>query len=962
MLKKVLSAVLLSGLFLWSYGAGAQTQQPDPVGRSRWVDSVFNTLGRDEKIGQLFMVPISAYANDNQLENLISSVKSGDVGSLYITGGGPVSHRRLMERLRKISRVPLLMATSAEWGLAQTLDSINGFHKPMIAAAWKNDSLAYEWARMIARQMKEFDVNISFGPNISHEIFRGDFLRYFGNDPSVVAFHAVQFTKALQDEGVLSVAKALPRIPSPVNRLLDTARVIDLSKLDTTSLYVLRQMIEADVSGIYTNNLPFSMQHENGIFPAAVSQLFVSEILKRRLGFDGLVFSDVKNFLKTTGKVRAGEAELLALETGNDVLIAPLNINAARRKINKRLKKDRILQVQLDASVKKILAAKYDAGLNKKKSYREMLAGTSVAGSDLLRHRLAEATTTLVKNDSSLLPIRTIDHQSFLSVSIGRDNDNPFNRHLKKYAPFKTVSIKTPEDTTYSFWKPGDIVVLSIYPHLQKLEYEVGPWIQRLLKEKNVVVVSFSDPLSLPKYENATALIAAYSDGDYMTEVVPQMIFGALDAPGQLPISAGQFKSNLSLNTPRTDRLSYTLPEEAHLDPDVLKKIDVIMKEAIDIGATPGAHVIVAKDGKIVFDRSMGSLDYTHSIPVTDETIYDLASLTKVSATLQAVMYMQEKGLIDINKKASVYLPELKNTNKKDITIIDMLTHQAGLVPFVPLWNQTVQDSTFLPLYYSRSKTPEYPLQVAPELFASEVIRDSVWSWVIKSRMQEKPPRTPFTYRYSDLGFMMFKEMAERILQKPLDEFVQQNFYGPLGAYTTGFNPLKRFPVDIIAPTEIDKIYRKEMVVGTVHDERAAMMGGVSGHAGLFSTANDLAKLGQMLLQEGHYGGVTFFKPETIRLFTAKQFSESRRGLGWDKPVQNDWSSPTALQVSPLTFGHTGFTGTCLWVDPQFGIVYVFVSNRVFPDRNNKLLNANIRSRIQEVIYQAMFAYCANKN
>jgi beta-N-acetylhexosaminidase len=962
MLKKVLLVVLLSGLFpLWN-AANGQSLQND-AGRSRWVDSVFNTLSRDEKIGQMFMVPVSAYANEDQIEKLVSSVEDGDVGFLYITGGGPIGYKRLLERVKKVSKVPLLVAASAEWGLAQTLDSVTGFHKPMISTVWKDDSLSYKWARTIARQMKQFDVHINFGPNISHEIFRGDFLRYFGNDPSVVAHHSVQFAKAMQDEGILSVAKALPRIPSQVSPVLDTASVIDLSKLDFNGLYVLKKIIESNVSGIYTSNLPFSMQQMNGIFPAAVSRIFVSEILKRKLDFKGLVFTDVKNFAKVTAKVRVGDAELLAFETGTDVLMSPLNVNAARRKINKRIKKDVVLQQQLEVTVKTILGAKYDAGLHHVSREEKIpAAGTSIASLDLLRHRLAEATTTLVKNDSSFLPIKTIDHQSFLSVSIGRDNDNEFNRYLKKYAPFKTISIKTPQDTAYSFWKPGDIIVLSIYPHMQKLEFEVNAWLRRLTMQKNVVVVSFSDPLALPQYEHATSIIAAYTDDDYMSEVVPQMIFGALKAPGRLPISAGRFKSNQSLDTPLEDRLSYTMPEEAHLDKAVLEKISVIMKEAIDIGATPGAHVIVAKDGKVVFDRSMGSLDYTNATPVTDDTIYDLASLTKVSATLQAVMYMYEKGLIDINKKASVYLPELKNTNKKDITIIDMLTHQSGLVPFVPLWNQTVIDSTFIPLYYSRTQSPEYPLQVAPELFASNIIRDSVWAWVVKSKMQDKPPRTPFPYRYSDLGFMMFKQMAERILQKPLDEFVQQNFYGPLGAYTTGFNPLKRFPIDNIAPTEIDKIYRKEMVVGTVHDERAAMMGGVSGHAGLFSTANDLAKLGQMLLQEGHYGGVTFFKPETIKLFTSKQFEESRRGLGWDKPVQNDWSSPTALQVSPLTFGHTGFTGTCLWVDPKFGIVYVFLSNRVFPDRNNKLLNANIRSRIQEVIYQAMFAYCSNKN
>jgi CubicO group peptidase (beta-lactamase class C family) len=368
--------------------------------------------------------------------------------------------------------------------------------------------------------------------------------------------------------------------------------------------------------------------------------------------------------------------------------------------------------------------------------------------------------------------------------------------------------------------------------------------------------------------------------------------------------------------------------------------------------------VFVARNGKVIYDRSFGSLTYDKEPLVTSETIYDLASLTKVSATLQAVMFMHEKGIIDIYKKASYYLPELKNTNKKDITILEMLTHQAGLAPFIPMWTETVKDTVFLPLYYNRTKDELHPLQVSPNLFASRNIRDSVWTWIGKSKLVDRPVRTPYTYRYSDLGFLIFQRLAEKMLNQPLDEFVYQNLYEPLGAYTTGYKPLERFSAQLIAPTEFDKIYRKANIKGTVHDERAAMMGGVAGHAGLFSNSNDLGKLGQMLLQEGSYGGTRYYKPETIRQFTNKQFDKSRRGLGWDKPIQSDWNSPTSLYASPKTFGHTGFTGTCLWVDPEFNLVYIFLSNRVYPDRSNKLITANIRSRIQDVIYESIFSYC----
>jgi beta-N-acetylhexosaminidase len=399
-------------------------------------------------------------------------------------------------------------------------------------------------------------------------------------------------------------------------------------------------------------------------------------------------------------------------------------------------------------------------------------------------------------------------------------------------------------------------------------------------------------------------------------------------------------------------------PEAAGIDSKTLSKIEAIAREAIEIGATPGSHVLVAKDGKVVYEQSNGYLTYENKIPVSDQTIYDLASVTKVSATLQAVMFMHEKGLIDVNKKISVYLPELKKSNKKDFTIKDILTHQAGLWPFLPFWAETVKNGTQLPQYYSSISSQDYPFPVAENLFAHKSMKDSLWSWIIKAKVREKPARTTYNYVYSDMGFYILQHLAEKILNQPLEEFLEQNLYEPLGAHALGYLPLKKFPQDLIAPTENDILFRKKLLTGYVHDQGAAMHGGIAGHAGLFGSANDLAKLGQMLLQKGSYGGQRYYKPETVEIFTSKQYEPSRRGLGWDKPTPSDWNGPTTLLASNKTFGHTGFTGTCIWVDPEFNLVFIYLSNRVHPDMtNNKLLNANIRPRIQEVIYKAIFNY-----
>lgn len=391
----------------------------------------------------------------------------------------------------------------------------------------------------------------------------------------------------------------------------------------------------------------------------------------------------------------------------------------------------------------------------------------------------------------------------------------------------------------------------------------------------------------------------------------------------------------------------------------ILQQIKPIALEAIDMKATPGCRVFVARHGKVIYDESFGTLSYENKSPVTETTIYDLASVTKVSATLQAVMFLYEHGMIDINKKASVYLPELKKSDKKDFIIKDILTHQAGLWPFLPFWLQTMKDSTLMPEYYSDTCSADYPFPVSKGLFATKSIKDSLWLWIVNAKTVKKTDRTPYTYRYSDMAFYIMQHMAEKLLNQPLEDFLEQNIYEPIGAYTTGYLPLRRFPESQIAPTENDKSWRRSELTGYVHDQGAALYGGIAGHAGLFSTANDLAKLGQMWLNGGTYGGQRFFKKETIDLFTRKQYENSRRGLGWDRPVQSDPDGPTSIYASQKTFGHTGFTGTCIWVDPEFDLVYVFLSNRVNPDmNNNKILNANIRPRIQDVIYKSIFSYC----
>jgi CubicO group peptidase (beta-lactamase class C family)/beta-glucosidase-like glycosyl hydrolase len=829
--------LLLSTVFLVVQPILAQNSPKKS--KEEWVDSIFQTLDTEEKIGQLIMVR-SRSNNAEDQENLIDKIRSYRIGGVLITRGSAVSHTQFVNKIQKTARVPMLVGLEAPNGAGYAIDSVPTFPSGPMLKAVKSDSLVNAVAQELANQMKllGFQVNLAKTEN------------------QVVA---------------------------------------------------------------------------------------------------GLMFSDISSF-QLIEKPKSKANQVPAFQVGNDVIIDPKNISAIVRKLKKDLRKNEPLQERLNVAVKKILAAKYDLELTYPKtlSSDNLVRRLNSLDVRLLQRDVVQRSITLVTNQANALPIQSLNNKRFATLTIGKPTKNEFTHTLSKYAMFDHYSLDDTTTIDLDIINKYDYVILGVYKDVAPLKSFL-----KKITPRQKVVVTFVDPLQLNEFSDLNTAVAAYTDNPLFENFAAQMIFGAMPFEGRLPLSINQtLTEGTSLSTQPVQRFSYVMPEQSGMDSKTLDEISYIVRQAIDSGATPGCHVFVAHKGKVVYDRPFGSLTYDDKMPVTDETIYDLASITKVAATLQAVMFLQEHGTIDVYKKISTYLPELRSSNKKDLTVKDMLTHQSGLLPFIPMYPNTMVSKKLDPYYYSNTKSEQYSLQVAPELFVIPAIKDSAWHWVVNSKLSDRQPRTPYTYRYSDMASMIFKYMIDHLVTQPMNEFLDQNFYEPLGASTLGFNPLERFSPSRIAPTEIDTIYRKQLVHGTVHDERAAMLGGVAGHAGLFGDANDLAKIGQMLLNGGTYGGVRFFKPETVSLFTAKQYDNSRRGLGWDKPTVGDWNSPTAEFCSAKTFGHTGFTGTCIWVDPEFDLVFVFLSNRVWPDRSAKLLNANIRTRVQEVVYKSLFNYC----
>lgn len=948
-------------MLLSSIGATAQVE------KHAWVDSVLQTMDQNEKIGQLFCARISSYASLDFFRAMEKKVVAGDLGGVIFTSGSAGRQAGLTDMLQRAAKIPLLIAQDGSAGVGHLLDSAMNFPIPLAQGAIANDSMIYRIARETGRQMRTLGVHMSLSPN-ALPIHSGTIMpdHLYGDSPSSVARKSLLHMKGLQDAGLLSCAKHFP---------LKSIQVIDQKGKSQITLYH-DTLLSHPFSRLYENGL-------NAVIPDATGlQLFFEEkksdlkkkltestyrqfetgdLLQQSLGFDGVVIVDAQTIEHSSGAFEPGDAEVLAFQAGADMIISEGDLDPAFRKIRKRLNAEKQLSARLDEQVKKILGLKYDAGLFNPAPLAQPLLKPhlNTTEAEVLRSKAFRETITVIRNAKNVLPVVNLEGKSFACIVAGDSTvyGDIFHRSIRKYVPVSKLIIG--EQAPQTDLSHHDVVLVALFPSTSKkvLQNVMGV-LQELTPGQQVIVADFGCKIFEPYANRFPVVVTGYTDEEDIAGMMPQVIFGGLPAEGILPVAYANIPSGTAERTRSLNRLAYSFPEDAGIDGATLARISEIANEAISSGSTPGCYVLVAKEGKVIYDHAFGHLTYDQEIPVTDETIYDLASLTKVAGTLQAVMFMQERNLIDIYKKLSVYLPELRGTNKKDITIIDILTHQSGLAPMVPLWPLTLEGPSLMPMYYSSQRNLRYPLQISATLFGSTILKDSVWSWISYSKMMPKPTRGPYPYRYSDLGFMMFKQLAERTLNQPLEDFLEQNLYDPLGAHTLGYTPLNRFPSRLIAPTELDTLFRGGLLIGTVHDERAAMLGGVSGHAGLFGTANDLSKLGQMLLQEGSYGGLQYYKPETVRLFTARQFASSRRGLGWDKPVPGEWNSPTSRRASPKTFGHTGFTGTCLWVDPEFDLVYVFLSNRVFPDRSDKLIQTNIRSRIQDVIYEAIFNFC----
>ncbi|MBN2348986.1 MAG: serine hydrolase [Bacteroidales bacterium] len=973
---------------------------------SAWVDSVFNTLSLSDQIAQFMMV--AAYSNRGPEHKAYISglIKKYKIGGLIFFQGSPYNQALLTNSFQQVSEVPLMIAMDAEWGLAMRLDSTINYPRQMMLGAIQDEKLIYTMGEQLAEQMRLLGVHINFAPvvdvnnNPDNPVIGS---RSFGEEYANVARKGLWYMKGLQDHKVIAVAKHFPGHGDTDTDSHLALPVIshERSRLDSVELFPFKELILSGVSGVMIAhlNVPALDPEENQ--PSTLSPLIVDSLLKNEMKFKGLVFTDAMNMGGVTRYYKPGEASVKAALAGNDILLMPDDVGKAISLIQKEVRRGNISKEEIETRCKKVLAAKYWLELDKNTMVQtdSLTYKLNVPKYEILNRKLTESAITVIESKNELIPLQRLDTLKIAAVAIGSDKPTLFQETLNMYLESDLFSINksaAPEQFTelLSQLKAYNLVIVGLHNTDMRASRNFGitplsvQFIDSLILQNKVLLDVFASPYALATFSNLKStegLMVSYEDNENSQSLSAQIIFGAIGASARLPVSIGNsYRAGEGINTFGGLRLKYSIPEEAGFDRNILDKIDSIAQYAIDHHATPGCQVLVARDGIVVFQKSYGQFTYSKKRPEVKNTdIYDLASLTKIAATMPVIMHLEEEGDLKLNDKLSEYLPYLDTTNKKDISIKDILLHQAGLKSWIPFYVTTLEPlypsqdyshsrySASYPIkmgrgyyvnkhlkykdgYFSDTPSEEYSVQVADRLFMNKNLIDSIYTQIAISEVSDTQE-----YKYSDLGFYLLQQVIEKLTRTSLNNFVDSFLYKPLGASTLGYLPLQRFDKTRIAPTENDLVFRKQIVHGYVHDPGAAMLGGVAGHAGLFSDANDLAKLMQMYLNRGEYGGQKFYKGSTINSFTKKCpecNNGNRRGMGFDKPQPDSTKSgPTIFNISPESYGHTGFTGTMAWVDPEENIVYIFLSNRVYPDAvENTLVGLNTRTAIQQVIYDAL--------
>ena len=975
----MMSRRIAGKVVLWVFGilllnGKMMAQSPDFLKvKGSWADSLLKTYTDRDKIAQLFMV--AAYSNkDKKHENEIKKlVQEYHIGGLIFFQGGPVRQARLTNDYQKLSNTPLFIAMDAEWGLSMRIDSTIRFPKQMTLGALNSDKLITEMGAEIAIQCKRMGVHISFSPvadinnNPENPVIN---YRSFGENKELVTNYAIAYMNGLQKEKVIAVGKHFPGHGDVTADSHHSLPVInhDLKHLELFEFYPFQKLIQSGLAGMMVAHLYIPSLDNTVNTATTLSPKVVNGLLKDSMNFEGLIFTDALNMKGVSQFYKPGEVDVKALLAGNDILLFAEDVPKAIDMIEDAVKRGEISMEEIEKRCRKILKAKEWCGLNKYKPIEIYNLVNDLNGikAKALNRRLFAGAITLLDNENDIIPLKDLDTLNIAVLNIGDSLNNTFQKSILRYKKADLFYVSSsPKGKEWGNLLEQihkyDLIIIGMYGNSAgvKTNYGISEEaiaLVNVLQSKHRVIVSlFANPYALNKMEGATlwdGLLVAYENTIETKDYAGQIIFGGEVCTGKLPVTASKYYTfGEGIQLTNRVRMSYVLPEEIGINSNELLKADELAIEQIKDSAFPGCQILAAKDGRIFYYKSFGFHTYDSLQPVINSDLYDLASVTKILSAVSATMYQTDRGLISLDSTLGYYLPDVVDSSAYSKTVLrEMLAHQAKFQPWIPFYVSTMKEGIWSDKIYRSSPSEGYTKRVAENLYISDSYNDSILKQIRNTKLNTKKK-----YLYSDLGYYFLQEIIQRQTNMPLNVFVDKTFYNPLGLQTLGYLPRKKFDLTEITPTEDDQIFRKQLIHGDVHDQGAAMLGGVAGHAGLFGNANDVAVMMQMLMNYGEYGGERYLSEKTVKEFTECQYCETnRRGAGFDRPTFGD-VGPTCECVSALSFGHTGFTGITTWADPETDIIYVFLSNRSYPVADNpKILKSGVRTKIQQVFYDAL--------
>lgn len=985
--------------FLFAQNVQAQNFYKQTNVSKHWVDSVFKKLSKNERIGQLMVIRAHSNLGQEHVDGVIKLIKDYNIGGLCFFQGGPVRQANLTNYYQSIAKTPLMMCIDGEWGLGMRLDSVIKFPRQLMLGAMSDAKLVHQFGNAVGEQCKRMGIHVNYAPvvdvnnNPDNPVIND---RSFGEDKNKVALFGIEYMKGMQEINVMASAKHFPGHGDVAVDSHKDLPIINKTRvqLDSLELYPFKELINAGVGSIMIAHLSIPAIDTISNQPTSLSKKTVTGLLHDELGFSGITFTDALGMKGVTKYYPAGEAALQSLIAGNDILCLPEDIPNSIEKIRKAIRHRKLKWKDINTRVKKVLLVKYNLGLNSVKPIEteNLLADLNIQTKKIDSLLSKNAITLLRENNSrTLLPLSSrrgvggeVKKIAYISIGAAKENaiasrlrtennadvylfgskasiGNQVMDDLHKIIPTDKSDSAGAEKLIQSIKEKNyDVVIIGLHNYSRRPANNFGlsnasVYLMNELQQLNQsITLVFGNPYAIKNFCNAPNLLACYEDDDITQQATADWLQGKIEAKGKLPVTVCdnlKFGDGIMYN----NFFPKVVPETVGMSLEKLNIIDSIANDGVAKAAYPGCVVLAAKGGKIVYHKAFGYTTYDKKDTMNVDMVFDLASVTKVSATTVSVMKLVEEGKIDINKTLGDYLSWTKETDKANLKLKDVLLHQAGLKEFIPFYREVIDTATGEPNWniFSKVKDEQHLFRAAENLYVRNDWEDTLYKRILQSKLT-----APSHYIYSDNDFIFLGKIVEAVSGLPLNEYARQNFYLPLQMATTTFRPRERMPLENIVPTEFEKHFRRQLIHGDVHDEGSAMFGGVAGHAGLFSNAYDLAQLYQMLLNGGELNGVRLLKKETIDLFTAYNSDVSRRGLGFDKPEKDNATRKNpypSKSVSPETFGHTGFTGTCVWVDPKYNLVYIFLSNRVNPTRdNNKLNQLNIRSKIQEAIYNAI--------